>query len=289
MIDDDVFGYLVIAVAVGAFLNKFIEGYGYEKLIADIQRTLILIVIVIVIGIILFFVIRNAIYKIKDASYRKSSKSISKHKTKEKPKIQEIAEPKKEISEIKEQCTTKLVSQKPKPKRLAEEKVIDINIELDEDIRFYHHKKLDKYEIQYLKDKGFTIRTLTNPFTSKKERFVFKTNGNESDIHFLVIQLIVEYIKNKVNNIQTFETVKPDVVFEINKTYAIEVETGKVLQHNRKNLINKVKLLNKNYDDWFFVVTNRNLVSKYRKYGKVIDTRYLKNQLDKFLECRKFS
>jgi hypothetical protein len=57
---------------------------------------------------------------------------------------------------------------------------------------------------------------------------------------------------------------------------AVEAETGKY-RHSRERVYNKVQLLKKNYDNWLFVVTNRNMASKYRFYGKVFEKRYVKN------------
>ncbi|MEA3329609.1 MAG: hypothetical protein U9Q06_02590, partial [Nanoarchaeota archaeon] len=63
------------------------------------------------------------------------------------------------------------------------------------------------------------------------------------------------------------------------KKIAIEVETGSMLTR-RKVFEEKIKELNKNYDKWFFVVTDKNKVSNYREFGKVIDLRYLKEKID---------
>ena len=41
----------------------------------------------------------------------------------------------------------------------------------------------------------------------------------------------------------------------------------------------KVRLLNRDYDKWFFVVTNRNKLKDYKKFGDSIDLRYLKHKL----------
>ena len=85
---------------------------------------------------------------------------------------------------------------------------------------------------------------------------------------------------------QKFVTKKPDLVFELNgKKFAIEVETGSYLSR-LKGLKHKVELLNRNYDKWFFVVTDRNHVKKYKKLGDAIDIRYLPIRLAKLLKNR---
>ena len=80
----------------------------------------------------------------------------------------------------------------------------------------------------------------------------------------------------------------PDIVFISNgKTYAIEVETGSVMK-NMKKFREKVEQLNLNYKDrWFFVPTNKNLVQKYRKYGKTVDPRCISKFLERLLKNNK--
>jgi len=83
-----------------------------------------------------------------------------------------------------------------------------------------------------------------------------------------------------------FETKKPDIVFKINNIeYAIEVETGKILKHNTKQLLEKIRLLKKDFgDNWFFVVTNRKDFKKYNQLGKTLTKLTLINQLNKILK-----
>jgi hypothetical protein len=97
-----------------------------------------------------------------------------------------------------------------------------------------------------------------------------------------VIYDIAEFLESKGIKTEKFTTQKPDLTFEINnKKFAIEVETGSIYDYKKKLLIERIKSLNQNYDDWFFVVINRNYVKKYRKLGKTIDPRCLKNFLIK--------
>ncbi len=85
-----------------------------------------------------------------------------------------------------------------------------------------------------------------------------------------------------------FVTRKPDIVFIIKGVrYAIEIETGSAFS-KVKNLKEKVKLLNENYDKWFFVVTKRKFVKKFKQFGSAVDIRYLPIRLKKLLKkCQK--
>jgi len=47
----------------------------------------------------------------------------------------------------------------------------------------------------------------------------------------------------------------------------------------------KVNSLNKNYGkNWFFVVTDRKVASKYVKLGPTTDKRYVKSRIDKIVK-----
>ncbi len=90
------------------------------------------------------------------------------------------------------------------------------------------------------------------------------------------------------NGIETklYTTKKPDVVFEIKgKKYAIEIETGTVLSKISR-MKEKLEIL-KQYDEWLFVVTDRNRVKKYLKFGDAVSARYVKSRLNKLMKLAK--
>ena len=72
-----------------------------------------------------------------------------------------------------------------------------------------------------------------------------------------------------VKNIQEHLTRDADLTFEFNsKKYAIEVETGNLI-YKKEQLKEKLQYLNRKYSKkrWVFVVSNRDLLKKYKKYG----------------------
>jgi len=94
----------------------------------------------------------------------------------------------------------------------------------------------------------------------------------------------LETIKG-IGRIEENLTRDADLVFDYNKErYAIEVETGTLLE-KKKQLESKVKYMNDIYPDrWIFLVTNRNLVPKYRKYGPTTQRINLEKNLKKMLK-----
>lgn len=64
----------------------------------------------------------------------------------------------------------------------------------------------------------------------------------------------------------------------------MEIETGNLLQ-KRKQCSDKVKALNKKYKDrWMFIVSNKNLVTKYKKLGLATHRKGVKKNLEKMLK-----
>ena len=121
---------------------------------------------------------------------------------------------------------------------------------------------------------------------TKKEKYFIKPRFTETANHLFVIEDIKNYLEKKGIEVQLYATKKPDIVFNLGKKkIAIEVETGAVLT-KKSRMDEKIKVLN-TYDKWFFVVTNKNKVTDYRKYGTAIDVRFLRRQLVKILNLKK--
>jgi sRNA-binding protein len=169
------------------------------------------------------------------------------------------------------QPTAETASQKP---------AVRVVISVDTDKRFYRHRDLKLDDIKYLLAEGYKEYEFKGILGNKKELYLMKPNYNESPQHFFLVNDIAEYIKKFPCKVETFNTAKPDIVFEINKKkYAIEIETGKVIK-DKKKFGEKVKSLKKNYGKkWFFVVTDWNLQKKYSKFGETYTKLTLLNKL----------
>jgi conjugal transfer ATP-binding protein TraC len=150
----------------------------------------------------------------------------------------------------------------------------------------YLKKELGASELKFLETSGFK-EVKEKSISGKDETYLVIEDKNESPNHIICIKEIVDYLKQFTQDIQTYRTVKPDIVFDANgNQYAIEVETGKI--NNLKRLKEKVVNLKKYYDNnWFFFVTNRNLFNYYSKSGKVMNKRTLKTKIDKIFKKSK--
>ncbi|MFA5856894.1 MAG: DUF87 domain-containing protein [Candidatus Pacearchaeota archaeon] len=161
----------------------------------------------------------------------------------------------------------------------------NITINVDSSIGFFKYNNLSKDERDHLLKLGYKISTHKSIISNKKEKYLLRPRSNEGIPHFFLIQDIKRFLEKNKIKVEIFQTVKPDLVFEVNKKkYAIEVESGSKIEKDKKMIIEKVKTLNENYDEWFFVLADKNYLVKYRKLGKTIDKRFLKSYLSKIIK-----
>lgn len=139
---------------------------------------------------------------------------------------------------------------------------------------FFREKDLTIYEIKYLVEEDvyfFYYRLKAVGIKGGRETaYLLMPRFNESLIHFFLCKSIEEYIKGFTGDVRLYVTKKPDIVFWVcGRKFAVEVETGSGVSHP-KRLRAKVKQLNKEYDEWFFVVSSYKLREKYEKFGKTL-------------------
>jgi len=171
------------------------------------------------------------------------------------------------------------------PSSSGKAKKPSVKISVDESRGFYLHKSLQLEDIKYLVRKKYK-EVNYNGIEGKKTRYLIRPRFNESASHFLLTIDIAEYLKERCDKVELFETTKPDIVFYVNdKKYAVEVETGKVYLKDKKKLMNKVHNLNSVYGkDWFFALTNRKYYKNYSKFGETYTKKSILNQLNNILK-----
>ncbi|MCK5321306.1 DUF87 domain-containing protein [Candidatus Pacearchaeota archaeon] len=154
----------------------------------------------------------------------------------------------------------------------------DVKINVDENKRFFRKSELNKDDIKYLLGKGYKVENRKSLVTNKKEDFLLQPRHNETATHLFTVYDVAEYLEKNGIEVELYTTKKPDIVFELGgKKWAIEVETGAVLSKVSR-MGEKLEML-KNYDEWFFIVTDRNKIKDYKEYGESVDLRYLKQRL----------
>ncbi|MBL7100846.1 MAG: hypothetical protein ISS23_02740 [Nanoarchaeota archaeon] len=112
--------------------------------------------------------------------------------------------------------------------------------------------------------------------------FMIKPRHNESLSHAYLTGAIFDYVKRLDSNARLSTTKTADIIFNsADSSWAVEIETGKVHEKNKKQLLEKVEVLNEKFPErWFFVVTNKNLLAKYRKFGEALDRSSVIERID---------
>ncbi len=145
----------------------------------------------------------------------------------------------------------------------------NVNANVDSEKGFFRKRGLSDVDINYLLKKDYVILPAVSLKGGRQENYLLKPRHNESPIHFFLCKSIEECLKNHTQNIELYETTKPDIIFDVDKKrFAIEVETG---SGNERDLEIKVKQLKKEFgDNWFFVVTDSTLKQIYGRWGRTL-------------------
>ncbi len=174
-----------------------------------------------------------------------------------------------------------LLQQKEKHKPVERPKKLkEVQIKVDPEWPFHSYKDISLEEGKFLLSKGFKDVEYQT-IEGNVERFLIKPRSNESNHHCLLTYDIANFLLKHTDKVWLYETTKPDIIFQVGrKKIAIEVETGKVLQTFKKQLVEKSERLTKEYKkDWFFVVTHSRISGKYGKHGKTFDKRNIQKHL----------
>ena len=119
----------------------------------------------------------------------------------------------------------------------------------------------------------------------EKQYYYFRPFFHETARHAILVFELIEYLKHYTKDVKEYLSRKPDIIFKINgKEWAIEVETGIIFKKNRKQFLEKVESLKYSYKKrWFFVITDRNLLKSYKRYGKTYTRRNIIGKIEKMM------
>jgi hypothetical protein len=165
-------------------------------------------------------------------------------------------------------------------------KAIEYSLDLSNNPVF-ERSKLNKKEIKALLKNGYKQ---VNEYCIYKKKvvgvFVAKILNHSFTHTFLVwsVKQVLEKFSN-LEEIRIHETRFPDLTFRYkDKYYAIEIETGTLLK-KKNQLKEKIEFLNSQYKNrWLIVVSNRNLFSKYAKFGPCTQRKEVWENVEKMLK-----
>jgi len=166
------------------------------------------------------------------------------------------------------------------------QEIISERLNIEEN-SIYESENLSLQEIEVLKKEGFKEVCEYDPIYEENTKFLVKQILNHSPTHTFLVARIGELLNQygDITKVYFHNTKDADITFEVNyKIYAFEIGKGSLLT-KKKSLKNKVSLLNNKYGkNWYFIVTNRNLAKKYRKYGKVTSRMGVCKIIEKLIE-----
>ena len=157
----------------------------------------------------------------------------------------------------------------------------------NEDQLFHYSESLSEEEKTWLLDDGYKKDHQWDPLYKETKEVFVKQRSNESLSHAYLTGFLYKYLQDELGNngVSLYQTKLPDVVFDTSGfKWAIEIETGSQYRKNKKELKEKVKLNNKKFNGtWFFVVTNKNMVSKYRQFHDTVDRNTVLDKIEEII------
>lgn len=146
---------------------------------------------------------------------------------------------------------------------------------------------LTKKEIKALQEDGYKKVNEYDPLLQENANFLHKKVLNHSPTHTILVERVKEMLLQYLdyNEVSVRDTKEADIIFKINgKKYAFEIETGSLLS-KKDQLRDKLEYLNRRYKkNWYFIVSNKHLLSKYRKYGKSTPRSGVKRIIEKLMD-----
>lgn len=146
---------------------------------------------------------------------------------------------------------------------------------------------LNEKEVVALIEEGYSKVNEYCIIEKKLKTFLIDPTSNHSKTHTFLVWNVKELLKRTggVESIREHESVDADLTFKYkSKVYAIEIETGTLLG-KKKQTQDKIDFLNQKYPNrWFFVVSDKTLLSKYSQLGVSTQRNGVLEKLQKMLK-----
>ena len=190
----------------------------------------------------------------------------------------------------KEQLKTEIEEMEERKRELQQTQE-DKNRKVIDDMETYNNTVFRKADLNYeqiilLREQDYNPANEYDLLERKIIPVFIEKTMNHSRTHTFLVWSTKRLLEKrfKVESLEYHDTKDADITFKHkNKYYAIEIETGTLLQKNRQ-LAEKIKFLNRKYPcRWIFLVSNRNLLTQYKKYGITCQRNTTEKTLKKLL------
>ena len=167
-----------------------------------------------------------------------------------------------------------------------EDRLEEIKNNLDLERNVYPIEDLTEEEVNILKEEEYQQSNEYDIQSKKIITALIKPVLNHTSTHTFLVWSTINFLEHLgiYEKIEEHKTRDADITFKYeNKTFALEIETGNLLK-KQKQLKQKVAYLNKKYKQrWMFIVSNKDLVASYRKYGRSTHRNGVEENLQKML------
>jgi len=190
-----------------------------------------------------------------------------------------------------------LITTNPDEIRKREEKLKELATKENENLEpykadktYYLKSELNESQIDFLTKNGFVEARLRGMDSFPQNYLVKNPPANESIEHYFMVQTIADLIREYTSKVKIKHTTEPDIIFEVEekketKRYGFEIETGthlsKINELQEKVNKNNVDLTT---EDWWFIVTNKELQTEFQRYHKTLRRTEIKDLLNKLFQ-----
>ena len=209
--------------------------------------------------------------------------SILKEASNYKEEVRYSKDEAKELRDEVYELRTKRQEEEAQKERSKEEILRKFNIE---DNFVFEKNKLSKKEIEVLKEKGYKQINEYCVYGKKVIPILVRTYSNHSPTHVFLVWSVIKLLKKLgIKEIKEHKSFDADITFKHEgKWFALEIEIGSLLRKH-KQLQEKLNYLNKKYPKrWLFIISNKKLLPKYRKYGLSTPRKEIQENLKKLMK-----
>lgn len=186
----------------------------------------------------------------------------------------------KEIEELERQKREKFYQEEERKEMILFQLKVEDNL-------VFKRERLNKKEVSVLLENGYSQVNEFCVYEKKRISVLVKPELRHTANHTFLIWSAKRLLKKTkgVSKIRETLTRDADIIFEFNgKNYALEIETGNLLRKHEQ-LKEKIAYMNKKYPSrWMFIVSNRDFLTKFRKFGHTTERKGVWENLAKMLQ-----
>ena len=139
---------------------------------------------------------------------------------------------------------------------------------LDFERGFYKRTDLDDSQVRELLSRGFRVAKAYDLDSQVPIDYLYRPEPPEGERHTILKMQLAQIVRHYTEKVETFSSAGPDVLFvaKDGRKIALEVETGDGNPVHEKVQAGHLS----GVDEFYFIVTGKELVDKYAPFGKVL-------------------